>query len=379
MGKPRLVGLIGWGLAALILTASAAPQALQAFSGNFYIVADSEVINDNLYVSASSVRIDGTIEGDLTVLATRHLLVTGRVEGDIVGVAPTASIEGEVSGSVRLIGIDVEVSGQVGEEVAVVARRAELSASIGEDALIWGLWLTMEGDLGRDLGGRTISTRIEGSVGRDVEVTVDRLEVGPAAAISGDLGYRSGEEAIIDPEASIIGTVVRRAPLASDIGLRSTRWLAGLMSFLVLLATGRVMIRYRPDSLADRTERLRRHPIKTAGRGLGLLLVLTLPLSGPALAIGLGNPRIALVAVGLGLGLALPALLAYLVLVWIGLVPVINRAADLVIPARLGRFGAFSALLFAVTLILLLVPYLGPVTALALSIMALGVVWEGAG
>ena len=211
-----------------------------------------------------------------------------------------------------------------------------------------------------------------------MEITVDLLRVGPAAAISGDLGYRSGEEAIIDPEASIIGTVVRRAPLALDIGLRSVRWLASLMSFLVLLATGWVMIRFRPDGLAARTERLRRHPVRTAFRGLGVLLVLTLPLSGPALAVGLGNPRIALIAVGLGLALALPALLAYLILVWIGLVPVINRAADLVIRAGPGRFGAFSVLLFLVTLILL-IPYLGPVTALALSILALGVVWEGSG
>ncbi|MXZ69689.1 MAG: polymer-forming cytoskeletal protein, partial [Acidimicrobiia bacterium] len=79
--------LFGLGVAALLLTASGAPEALQTVSGDIYIVPESDVVGENLYVSASVVRIHGTIEGDLVVVATSRLHVTGSVEGDVVGFA----------------------------------------------------------------------------------------------------------------------------------------------------------------------------------------------------------------------------------------------------------------------------------------------------
>ncbi|MCE2529225.1 MAG: polymer-forming cytoskeletal protein, partial [Acidimicrobiia bacterium] len=296
-------------MAALLLTAAAAPEALQTVNGNIYLVPEEEVVGENLYVSASVVRVHGTIEGDLVVLATSHLQVTGSVKGDVVGFARTASIEGAVEGSVRLAGVDIKVSAEVGDEVAVLAREAVVGGEVGGDALVWAVRLLTDGGLGRDVGGRTVWATIDGLVGRDVEMTVDHLRVGPSAVIAGDLGYRSADDAEIDPGATIGGTLVRRTPLSPDIWLRAGRLLGGLVFLLLFLAMGLLAIRFRPEWLDTCTERLRSHLTGTVVRGVVALLFLTLPVTVPVLAIWVGSPFGVMVEVIMGVVGLVPALL----------------------------------------------------------------------
>ena len=375
MVRYRSFGLTGLGLAVLLLTGAGAPRALEAVASDIYLVPEDEVVATNLYVSASVVRVHGTIEGDLIVLATRHLQVTGSVEGDIVGFARSASIEGSVGGSIRLAGVDIDMSGRVGEEVATLARRTVVSGAVEGDALVWARSLLLEGDLGRDLGGRTVLTTIEGSVGGDVEMTVDRLQVGPGAAVAGDLGYRSAGEADIDPGATVGGTLVRRAPLSADIWVGAGRLLAGLVVFLLFLAMGLLAIRFRPGWLYACVERVRRRPAGIVVRGVVGLLILTLPVTVPALAIWTGSPRAVMAAVIAGLVCLVPAFLAFLLAFISGSVPVIVWAWGLVTGYRMGTYGSFvaAALVFA---ILLQVPYVGGVLATVLPVLALGVAFR---
>ena len=367
--------LFGLGVAALLLTAAGAPEALQTVSGDIYIVPEADVVGDNLYVSASVVRIHGTIEGDLVVVATSRLHVTGSVTGDVVGFARSASIEGAVEGSVRLAGVDLDVSGEVGDEVAILARDAAVGGEIGGDALVWAIRLVTDGGLGRDLGGRTLWATLDGRVGRDVEMTVDHLRVGPAAVIAGDLGYRSADDAEIDPGATIGGTLVRRAPLSPDLWLRAGRLLGGLVVFLLFIAMGLMAIRFRPGWLYACVERVRRRPVGIVVRGVVALLILTLPVTVPALAIWAGPPGVVTAAVIAGLVSLVPAFLAFLLAFIAGSVPVIVWAWGLVTRFRMGPYGSFlaAALLFV---ILLQVPYVGGVLATVLPVLALGVAFR---
>lgn len=367
--------LFGLGVAALLLTAAPAPEALQTVAGDIYIVPENEVVGENLYVSASVVRVHGTIEGDLMVVATSRLQVTGSVRGDVVGFARTASIGGTVGGSVRLAGVDLGVSGKVGDEVAVLARDAVLGGEIGADALVWAIRLLAEGGLGRDLGGRTLYATIDGRVGRDVEMTVDHLRVGPGAVIVGDLGYRSADDAEIDPGASIGGTLVRRTPLSPDIWLRAGRLLGGLVIFLLFMAMGLLAIRFRPGWLYACVERVRRRPAGIVVRGVVALLILSLPVTVPVLAIWAGPPRVVMAAVIAGLVVLVPAFLAFLLAFIAGSVPVIVWAWGLVTRFRMGPYGSFVAAAL-VLVILLQVPYVGGVLATVLPVLALGVAFR---
>lgn len=367
--------LFGLGVAALLLMAAGAPEALQTVGGDIYIVPEEEVVGESLYVSASLVRVRGTIEGDLVVAATSHLQVTGSVKGDVVGFARTASIEGTVEGSIRLVGVDLEVSGEVGDEVAFLARDAVLAGEIGGDALVWAMRFMTGGVLGRDLGGRTLYATIDGRVGRDVEMTVDHLRVGPDAVIVGDLGYRSADDAEIDPGATIGGTLVRRTPLSPDIWLRAGRLLGGLVIFLLFIAMGLLAIRFRPGWLYACVERMRRRPAGIVVRGVVALLILTLPVTVPALAIWAGPPGLVTAAVIAGVVGLVPAFLALLLAFISGSVPVIVWAWGLVTRFRMGPYGSFVAAAL-VLVILLQVPYVGRVLSTALPVLALGVAFR---
>lgn len=367
--------MIGLGLAVLLLTGAGAPRALEAVASDIYLVPEDEVVAGNLYVSASVVRVHGTIEGDLVVLATSRLQVTGSVMGDVVGFARTASIEGVVEGSIRLACVDLEVSGEVGDEVAILARDAALGGDVGGDALVWAIRLLTDGSLGRDLGGRTLYATIDGRVGRDVEMTIDHLRVGPGGVIVGDLGYRSADDAEIDPGATVGGTTVRRTPLSPGIWLGAGRLLAGVVAFLLFLAMGLLAIRFRPGWLYACVERVRRRPAGIVVRGVVALLILTLPVTVPALAIWAGPPRLVMAAVIAGLVCLVPAFLAFLVAFISGSVPVIVWAWGLVTRVRMGTHGSFlaAALVFA---ILLQVPYVRGVLATVLPVLALGVAFR---
>ena len=280
-----------------------------------------------------------------------------------------------MEGSVRLAGVDLGVAGEVGDEVAVLARDVALGGEIGGDALVWAMSFLTDGGLGRDLGGRTIRATIDGRVGRDVEMTVDHLRVGSGAAITGDLGYRSADEAEIDPGATIGGTVVRRAPLSPDLWLRAGRLLAGLVIFLLFLAMGLMAIRFRPGWLHACVERVRRRPVGIVVRGVVALSILTLPVTVPALAILTGPPGVVMAAVIAGLVSIMPALLVLLLAFIAGSVPVIVWAWGLVTRFRMGPYGSFvaAALLFV---ILLQVPYVGGILATVLAVLALGVAFR---
>ena len=109
-------------------------------------------MEEDLYVAGSTVKIAGTIKGDLIVLATDHLEVSGRVEGDVIGFATTANIGGMVGGSVRLAGVDFGITAEVDGDVVGLGRDLRLGGSIAGDTLVWSRSLFAGGRVGHDMG-----------------------------------------------------------------------------------------------------------------------------------------------------------------------------------------------------------------------------------
>ena len=366
------IGLIGLGLAVLLLVAADAPQALRTASAGIFLIREGEVVEESLYVAGSIVRVAGTIEGDLVVLATDHLDVSGRVEGDVIGFATTATITGVVDGSVRLAGVDFHVSAKVGGDVVGLGRDLHLGGSIVGDSLVWSRSLLAWGDVGHDMGGRTFgSTTIAGSVGRDVEMTVGRMLVLDGARVTEDLGYRSAREAIIHPGAVIGGTAVRRLPLTPDLRVRAAWLMFGFIAFVLLLAYGLLRIRFRPEQVDRSVMYLWSHPVKSLLRGLAHLGVVVLPMAVAVAGVVWGPPKTAVAMALAGLAAVPLMLLAVLILVSTVPVPVLIALGRLLSRGRLSSYGAF--VLPAVPLALLLpVPYVGIVTGLGLLALGAG-------
>ncbi len=101
---------------ALSVTVTQTVQATTFASGDVYRLAAGEVIADDLYVAASAVYIDGTVEGDL-IAGANTIVINGSVTGDALLAAASSQINGQVAGDVRAAGAAIEVGGTIGEDL----------------------------------------------------------------------------------------------------------------------------------------------------------------------------------------------------------------------------------------------------------------------
>ena len=194
-------------VAALLLIVSvglvllpASPARAERVQSNLVLIRDEDVVDEDLYAAGNIVQVDGRVEGDLFAVAYQEVRVTGTVTGDVVALTGKVVIVGEVGGSVRAVAGSVIIEGIVGGDVFVGARevRTDPGSRIGRDLLAWSWDARVEGEIARDFEGQQRNTVFDGSTARNVEVTVNRLDVGPSARVGGDLAYRSENDASID-------------------------------------------------------------------------------------------------------------------------------------------------------------------------------------
>ena len=87
----------------LMIFAAVPVLAFDARTGDTITVASGEVVDDDLYVTAQTVTVDGTINGDLWAAATT-ITVNGAVTSSVMAAATTVKIGGEVDHAVRAVG-----------------------------------------------------------------------------------------------------------------------------------------------------------------------------------------------------------------------------------------------------------------------------------
>jgi len=70
-------------LAILVLTFTRPASAFDGRSGENIVIKSDEVIDDDLYVTAGTFVLDGTVNGDLIVVG-QTLTINGKVDGDVM-------------------------------------------------------------------------------------------------------------------------------------------------------------------------------------------------------------------------------------------------------------------------------------------------------
>ena len=115
----RFLILIGFVLLAVLLVVSPVWGAVETRSGQEVVIGPDEVVEDDLYVAANEVVVDGTIEGDLVAFG-RSVTVNGTVEGDLIAAGQTVEVGGTVEDDARIAGQALLLGG---------------GASVGDDLL----------------------------------------------------------------------------------------------------------------------------------------------------------------------------------------------------------------------------------------------------
>ena len=330
MNTRRFVILIGFVLLAMLLVASPVWGAVETRGGQEVRIGPDEVVEDDLYVTANQVVVDGTIEGDLVAFG-RNVTVNGTVEGDLIAAGQTVEVGGTVEDDLRIAGQALLLGGgaSVGDDLLAAGYGLENvpDSTVGGTLLYAGYQALLAGSVGEDFSAAANGVRLDGEVAGDVNVEVDgESEAAPVftpvlarvtgvelpmvdagltltsvARVGGDLTYRSSAEAQIDPGAQVegeliseerpaeeAGALISEAYAAEEVGEEveeeeSARnpvvdWVLGtLRSLVALLLVGLLVVWLVPGWLRRLARTVQDQPVATLGWGLiGLIAFVAL-------------------------------------------------------------------------------------------------------
>ncbi len=305
-------------LAIILLGAFGVPQVARAveFDDDGIITAD-EVIDDDVFVSAEVVVVDGTVNGIL-LASGNNVTINGNVNGDLLVTGVTVTVNGKVNGNIAFIGQSLSVNGRVLgtifflgnsltlESSAIVGRNVffngfsmetEAGSMIGRDAIVSGLQALFAGRVKRDIQAELSGLEIEGFVGRDVLADVAAPENGtavfdwPGARLTVNTGLRVKEQAQIDgmliyvspaeqadaidavPGGGVFYSPSDKTKAHPDFGHRAGQWaLMRLRDLITLLLLGSLAVWKYPafmDRLADQAQS---KPLPAIGWGFVTLI-----------------------------------------------------------------------------------------------------------
>lgn len=205
--RGRLISLVV--LALMMLAISVPIYAFEGRNGDDVTVAAGETVEDDLYIGAQRMIIDGTVDGDLFFGAT-EAVINGTVTGNVYGGAATITINGTVEGDLMAGGQVITINGAVQDDLRVGATSLALNGGslIGGDLMVGGFDVQAkpESNIGGDVLLGAAQARLAGKIGKDVSAAVNGLEI--LGTIAGDLdaqvGVR-GEEPPFNPSVFMQG------------------------------------------------------------------------------------------------------------------------------------------------------------------------------
>ncbi|MGQ0568057.1 MAG: bactofilin family protein [Armatimonadota bacterium] len=285
MSKAAVRCLIAAAIALLVLTPAAAMETRAGPSGR---VGQGETIDDDLYVAAGFVTMDGRVRGDV-VAAGGTVNVAGQVDGGLLAAGGTLVVSGPVGSSIRAVSGTIELRGTVGTD-AVVAGGAVLvdsAARITRDLTAAGGNLTIGGTVDRNAslaGGRV---EIAGTVTGNVLARAGEIVILPSAVIRGNLTYSSEQPIQIASGARIGGRVSQEPypvrPVPSRAAMQGFRIAFGVFDFFWMLVIALVLVAFLPQNVQAQADVLRSRP--WASLGLGVLLLVAVPVAAVALML----------------------------------------------------------------------------------------------
>jgi len=283
LGAALVLGIV---LGTLALPANPA-YALERRSGDTTTVPAGTTIEDDLFISGRSVRIDGRVRGDVYAFA-KTITVTGVIDGDLIAAGAQVVIDGQVQGNVRAAGATLQLNGSVGRNVTGAAQLLQLGSAgrVSGNVVGAGETISLAGDVDGSVTGTGQNLDLQGSIGKKAELTLDSLTLGPQARIGGTLTYYADHEVTV-PAGTAAGGVTfvpvqrehstpERVPPQQRFNavgnFFSLTWLAG--SALI----GLVLLRLFPRFAAEFLGVLETRPLPSLGLGV-VALIGTIPIA----------------------------------------------------------------------------------------------------
>jgi cytoskeletal protein CcmA (bactofilin family) len=407
----------------LLALAFATPaRAFDGRSGDIVEIKSGEVVEDDVYVGASTFVLNGTVKGDLVVFA-ETITINGTVEGNLIAAGQSIIINGTVTHAARIAGALLQVGKTATIGGDVIAGGASLEAQKGStvkgDLVVGSAQTLLDGIINGDVKAGTGALELNGEVGGNVAAEVGEHEGGgpspsmympnskinfptvkpgftiaEGAKIKGNLDYTLSKDITI-PANTIDGKVTRTAPVVEPVKAQPTpaqqamTWTFNLIRTIVtLIVFGLLLGWLAPTFMKSLMEKIQTQTAPSFGWGLityaafffAILVIIVVMVTGGILfgVLTLGGMSGTIISVGI---LALFALILGFVLVTAFLTKII--VAQLSGKLILTRFNPTLAehkvwpLVIGVVIIALLaaIPFIGWLFGVFVMFIGLGAIW----
>jgi cytoskeletal protein CcmA (bactofilin family) len=276
-------------------------RAVEFRSGDVVVIEEGQVVDDDLFISANRVIVNGTVNGDLWV-ASGDVQVAGTVNGSIFLAGGVLRIDGDVNGSAYAAGSTAIVGPRARVErnlyFAGFGLRMVPGSAVGQDVLATGNQAVIRGQVGRNLSFGGVALEIDGTVGNDVNASVSEpggrtvqppfagagvvvipagIHVSESARIGGQLTYTSPVEQPQNirsqPGRGVVFRPAQAAPVTAPAPSPAVSWLLGWVRlFLTLLGLGALALYGLGASLPTLAEKAMIVPLLSVGWGILIIL-----------------------------------------------------------------------------------------------------------
>ena len=268
----------------LAVAVSGAAFSAELANDEIYRVAAGEVVDDDLYVFASEIYIDGTVRGDL-IAGAQYIEIgpTGTVEGDLWASGASIVVQGAVLDDLRAAAAGVEISGLVGDDAFLtggggqfdfpvptgapsIATGLRISGEIGGDAFVFAGGADISGVIAGDFSGAMGTLDLAGVIGGDADVNAAEFRIGDAARIGGLLKYSTPEQ--LEFPAGVTRDIEfdQPAPESADGSIvgAAIRWILRTAAIVIGVAIlGWLLFRFKPNTLVRPAAAIRANPVET--------------------------------------------------------------------------------------------------------------------
>jgi hypothetical protein len=305
------------------------PGGLDVFDTSIFLVEEGVSRAEDAYVLSQNAIVSGVIDGDLVIAATT-VRIDGTINGDVLVASDgRVTIGGSVAGALRGFAREVlvEAGGSVADDVSVGALTTTIDGDVGRDVIVFGGRLRLNGTIGRDLLGRFVVGEIDGVIVGDADFSTSRLDIGPNTRIGGDILYRSNRQADLNTAAVVGGTLTRLSPQPSFFV--DVWWtLAKILGFLAFVFTGIILLWLMPRTSRGAVTSILTRPWRALALGAGALVAVPVVLW-------------LFVRSFVGIPIALLLGVLYLLGFFFGPIPAVAAVGTRIMRGRGGVYGGF--------------------------------------
>ncbi len=282
-------------LAAALLTAMVVlPLVQQASAAEIItgdpdvLIAEDEVIEDDLFVTGRRIEIAGTVQGDLFA-AGQDIIVSGTVEGTVFLTGQYLTVDGEIDGTLLASGysLTMESNADVSRSAyfAGFGMQVEEGGTIARSLYTTGYQLIFDGDVERDLTAAAAAVQLNGSVGGDAIIQVSEVSededarfgfwqtIMPGGLRVIDPGFEQGEDAQVAGNIEYSSQQVDMPSVeiprpGTFLGLAIAGWLRRRIGeFLAIIIVGALLLHFLPALMHSARTYAEENVLPSAGYG----------------------------------------------------------------------------------------------------------------